>query len=118
MAYLGITDEIREDLKNRANSLDEVTRFPAFWASEGDWKPDEDNGGNLMDAFQTMIIHAECKENDKSIILFHAWPTDWDVKFKLYAPMNTTIKGELKNGKILYLYGTPESREKDVIIKM
>jgi len=116
MAYLGMTDELREDLKKRANSLDEVTRFPAFWAAENDWKPDEDNGGNLMNAFQTMIVQAECRENDKSIILFPAWPADWDVKFKLHAPMNTTIEGELKNGKIIYLNVNPKSREKDIII--
>jgi len=117
MAYLGMADELREDLKKRANSLDEETRFPAFWASESDWKPDEDNGGNLMNAFQTMIVHAEFKANDKSIILFPAWPDDWDVKFKLYAPLNTTIEGELKNGKIKYINVNPKYREKDLIIK-
>ncbi|MFY0654011.1 MAG: hypothetical protein JXQ96_18360 [Cyclobacteriaceae bacterium] len=117
MAYLGLTDEIREDLKKRANSLDEVTRFPAFWESASDWKPDEDNGGGLMNAFQAMIVQAECKEKDRSIILFPTWPADWDLKFKLHAPLNTTIEGELKNGKIKYLNVTPKSREKDIIIK-
>lgn len=117
MAYLGMADEIREDLKKRANSLDEVTRFPAFWAAAGDWKPDEDNGGNLMNAFQTMIVHAECTENDKTIILFPSWPADWDVRFKLHAPLNTTIEGELKDGKLIELNVTPKSREKDVIVK-
>lgn len=117
MAYLGLADSLRVDLKKRANSLDEVTRFPAFWAAGGDWKPDEDNGGNLMNAFQTMIIHAEYTENDQSIILFPAWPVDWDLKFKLNAPMNTTIEGELKDGKIKYLHVNPKSREKDIILK-
>jgi alpha-L-fucosidase 2 len=117
MAYLGRTDELRRDLKERANSLDEVTRFPAFWASAGDWKPDEDNGGNLMNAFQAMIVQAECTRDDKSILLFPAWPADWDVRFKLYAPLNTTIEGELKNGKLIYLNVNPKSREKDIIIE-
>jgi hypothetical protein len=117
MAYLGKRDEIVEDLKKRATALDEVTRFPAFWAAGGDWKPDEDNGGNLMNAFQAMVMQAECKENDHSIILFPAWPADWDVKFKLYAPLNTKIEGELKGGKIRYLNVSPKSREKDIIIK-
>jgi hypothetical protein len=117
MAYLGLADSLRVDLKKRANSLDEVTRFPAFWAAAGDWKPDEDNGGNLMNAFHTMIVHAECKENDKTIILFPSWPADWDVKFKLHAPLNTTIEGELKGGKLIELNVTPKSREKDVIVK-
>ncbi len=118
MAYLGKTDELRKDLKERANSLDEVTRFPAFWAAAGDWKPDEDNGGNLMNAFQAMVVQAECTKDDKSILLFPAWPADWDIKFKLHAPLNTTIEGELKSGKIKYLIVNPKSREKDVIIKI
>jgi hypothetical protein len=71
-----------------------------------------------MNAFQAMIVQAECQKNDKSIILFPAWPADWDVKFKLYAPYKTTIEGELKNGKIIYLNVNPKSREKDVIIKI
>ena len=115
MAYLGMTDEVRADMKERANSLDDVTRFPAFWAAGYDWKPDEDNGGNLMNTFQSMLIQAECTKNDKSIVLFPAWPADWDVEFKLHAPLNTTIEGKLKNGKIIYLIVNPASREKDLI---
>ena len=117
MAYLNMTGEIQEDFKKRVNSIDDVTRFPVFWVSESDWKSDEDNGGNLMNAFQAMIIQAECNENDKSIILFPAWPAAWDVKFKLHAPLNTTIEGELKSGKIKFLNINPKSREKNVIIK-
>lgn len=81
MAYLGMTDQLWEDLKVRANSLDKETRFPAFWASANDWKPDQDNGGNLMNAFQSMLVQAEYKDDDQSIILFPAWSEDWDVKF-------------------------------------
>jgi hypothetical protein len=118
MAYLGMADSLRRDLKERANSKDDVTRFPAFWAAENDWKPDEDNGGNLMNAFQTMIVQAECTRDDQSILLFPAWPAEWNVKFKLHAPLNTTIEGELKNGKITHLSVIPKTRAKDVIIKI
>jgi len=111
-----MTEEVREDLKKRAKSLDDETRFPAFWTAANDWKPDEDNGGNLMNIYQAMLMHAEYRGDDKSIILFPAWPEDWDVEFKLHAPLNTTIECVLENGKLKDLKVTPKSREKDIII--
>jgi hypothetical protein len=50
------------------------------------------------------------------ILLFPAWPKDWNVDFKLHAPYNTTVECSLKNGEITKLKVSPESRSKDVVI--
>jgi len=48
--------------------------------------------------------------------LLGAWPQTWDVRFKLYAPHNTTVEGTVVEGKVEKLAVLPESRKKDVVI--
>jgi len=55
---------------------------------------------------------------DDKIVLFPAWPKEWDVDFKLHAPGNTTVEAHLVNGKIEYLKVVPESRCKDLMIML
>lgn len=50
-----------------------------------------------------------------TILLFPAWPAEWDVHFKLHAPGNTTVEVIWKNGKLEKLDVRPLSRKKDVI---
>ncbi len=50
------------------------------------------------------------------IVLFPAWPKDWDVDFKLHAPKNTTVECSLENGEIVSLKVIPEHRSKDVVL--
>jgi hypothetical protein len=64
-----------------------------------------------------IIIQDECNKKDKSLIPFPARPADWNAKFKLHAPLNSTIEGELKNRKICYLNVFPELRGKDIIFE-
>ena len=52
------------------------------------------------------------------ILLFPAWPEDWDVDFKLHAPYKTTVEGVLKNGELVELRVIPENRRKNVIIHL
>ena len=53
----------------------------------------------------------------EKIYLFPAWPTDrWDVSFKLHVSGQTTLEGELKDGSLIHLTVTPESRQKDVVV--
>jgi hypothetical protein len=54
-------------------------------------------------------------DGDK-IYLLPAWPKTWNVKFKLAAPQNTIVKGEIRNGKIENLEVSPASRMKDLKI--
>ena len=111
MAYLGLTDEVRENLVGRARNKHKDSRFPAFWGPNFDWIPDQDHGGVLMKAFQSMLMQTE----GKKIFLLPAWPKEWNVDFKLHAPYKTVIQGRVENGKLLDLKVTPEDRRKDVV---
>lgn len=108
-ARLGLTDEAKKytTLKLQDGKL----RFPAFWGPGHDWVPDHNWGGSGMIALQEMLMQVD----DKKIYLIPAWPKEWNARFKLHAPYNTTVEAEVKNGKIVSLKVTPESRLKDVI---
>jgi alpha-L-fucosidase 2 len=110
-AMLGLTDEAREMLVRNASSKDAGSRFPAFWGPNYDWTPDHCHGGNILNTTQTMLMQCE----GKKILLFPAWPADWNVSFKLHAPFNTTVEGELHDGKVVSLKVTPPSRAADVV---
>lgn len=86
-------------------------RFPAFWGPGYDWTPDHNWGGSGMIGLQEMLLQVD----GKKIMLFPAWPKEWDVHFKLHAPYNTTVEAVLKNGKIESLVVLPEERRKDVV---
>jgi len=55
---------------------------------------------------------------DGKILLFPAWPREWNVHFKLHASKNTTVEAELKDGKVINLIVLPESRKKDIEIML
>lgn len=119
MAYLGLTDEARKYLVGRAAAHDKSQRFPAFWGPNYDWTPDQDHGGVLMKAYQSMLMQTEPTMGspyDGKIYLLPAWPRDWNVRFKLHAPQATILEGEYRDGKMIRLNVTPESRRRDVII--
>ena len=48
------------------------------------------------------------------ILLLPAWPREWNVSFRLHAPKNTVVEGEYRDGKMVRLEVTPESRRGDV----
>jgi hypothetical protein len=111
-ARLGLTSEAaRLTLLKMKNS---GRRFPAFWGPGYDWVPDHNWGGSGMIGMQEMLLQTD----GKKILLFPAWPKDWDVHFKLYAPYNTTIEAELKAGKMTMLKVLPESRKADVEVML
>ena len=114
MAYLGLTDQAKEYVVSRARSYDKNSRFPAFWGPNYDWVPDQDHGGVLMKAFQSMLMQVD--PYSKKIYLLPAWPNHWDVNFKLHAPYNTVIEGTVINGKIEKLNVTPATRRNDIEI--
>lgn len=110
-ACLGLTDEAK-----RMNSLklaDGPHRFPAFWGPGFDWTPDHNWGGSGMIGLQEMLLQTT---DDGKILLFPAWPANWDVHFKLYAQQQTTVEIELKDGRIIKLDVKPLSRIKDLRI--
>lgn len=107
-ARLGLTEEAEK--LTTLKLKDSGRRFPAFWGPGFDWTPDHNWGGSGMIGLQEMLMQVD----GKKLYLFPAWPKDWDVHFKLFAPYQTTVEGTLKNGKLIDLKVLPEARKTDV----
>ena len=107
-ACLGLTEEAKQLALLKL--ADGPYRFPAFWGPGFDWAPDHNRGGSGMIGLQEMLLQTV----GKRILLFPAWPREWDVHFKLHAPGQTTVEAKLESGKLAFLKVTPESRRKDV----
>ena len=110
-AMVGLENDARDDIVHNFSTPDPSFRFPGFYGPNFDWTPDQDHVGVPCIALQRMIM--QCEGDD--IILFPAWPADWDVSFKLHAPGNTLVECELKAGEISRLLVTPASRRSDII---
>lgn len=111
-AYLGLSDQARQDLVSRSRNYDRRQRFPAFWGPNYDWTPDQTHGGIMMKVLQSLLMQTD----GDYIYLLPAWPKDWDVDFKLHAPKKTVVQGAVRGGKITDLKVTPASRRSDVKI--
>ncbi|MEO7489731.1 MAG: DUF5703 domain-containing protein, partial [Ferruginibacter sp.] len=111
-AYLGLANEAARGVKKRMTDWNREYAFPAMWGSGDDGLPDFDHGGVGQLAMQAMLIQTV----GNKILLFPAWPKNWDVSFKFPASGNTTVEGELKDGKLQRLVVTPASRNKDVVV--
>ena len=110
-AYVGDTAQAREYVVQNFTRKNEGSRFPAFWGPNYDWVPDQDQGGVSQLALQSMLIQCD---GDK-IVLFPAWPKDWDVDFKLMAPKNTVIEGSYRKGEVQYIKVMPPVRTADLV---
>jgi hypothetical protein len=75
-------------------------------------RPDIDHGGSAMVGLQDMLMQSG---DDGKILLFPAWPKDWDCDFKLHAPHRTVVEGKVVDGRCIGLNVTPEERRKDVV---
>ncbi|RYX81994.1 hypothetical protein EON83_21445 [bacterium] len=111
-AYLGNAATAKRGVIDNFSIQDTTLRFPVFWAPSNDYAPDQDNGGNGLNALQLMLLQGE----DDKLILLPAWPTDWNAEFKLCAPRNTTVEAQVQNGKITSVKVTPASRRKDLFL--
>lgn len=109
-ACLGLTEEAKRLALSKLSNGPH--RFPAFWGPGYDWAPDHNWGGSGMIGLQEMLLQT----NGEQILLFPAWPKEWDIHFKLHAPGETTVEATLKDGKVTDLKVLPESRKKDIII--
>jgi hypothetical protein len=109
-ALLGLTETAREYVVQNFSHSHEGSRFPAFWGPNFDWIPDQDHGGVAMIALQKMLMQTV----DERVLLFPAWPRNWDVEFRLHAPQQTTVEGVYRDGKLLSLCVTPQERAADV----
>lgn len=112
-ACVGDVEGAAERIVARSQTFDKGSRFPAFWGPNFDWIPDQCHGGVNMIALQKMLLQTD--PFSATIHLFPAWPKEWDCSFKLHAPQRTVIQGVLKDGKLIDLKVTPESRRKDIV---
>ena len=74
-------------------------RFPTFWGPGHDWVPDHNWGGSGMIGLQEMLLQT----NGNKILLFPAWPKDWDVQFKVNITGREQISGNYTQQKGLVL---------------
>ena len=109
-ACLGLTEEAKRLTLQKMD--DGPHRFPAFWGPGFDWTPDHNWGGSGMIGLQEMLLQT----SGNSILLFPAWPAEWDVHVKLHAPNQTTVEVEVKEGNITRLEVIPATRQKDIVI--
>jgi hypothetical protein len=85
-ARLGLTEEAKELILKKFHNSSH--RFPAFWGPGYDWTPDHNWGGSAMIALQEMLLQTD----GKNVLVLPAWPSDWDVHFKLHAPYGNTVE--------------------------
>jgi hypothetical protein len=108
-ARLGLTDDARTVAGIKLG--DSGQRFPAFRHSD-DWAPDHNWLGVGLIGLQEMLMQTP---GDR-ILLFPAWPRDWNVNFKLHAPGRTIVAGRYRNGRLEALDVRPPARRGDVEI--
>lgn len=94
-ACLGLTDEARRLNLEKLGSG--PYRFPAFWDPGFDWAPDHNRGGAGMIGLQEMLLQETPKGE---LLLFPAWPKEWNTKFRLHATGGRIVEAEINNGKI------------------
>ena len=94
-ACLGLTDEARRLNLEKLGSG--PYRFPAFWDPGFDWAPDHNRGGAGMIGIQEMLLQ-ETPEGE--LLLFPAWPKEWNAKFRLHATGGRIVEAEKKKKKI------------------
>ncbi|MCC6580141.1 MAG: hypothetical protein IT440_06835 [Phycisphaeraceae bacterium] len=111
-AMLGLTDVARTAVTSSFMTFHPGSRFPAFWGPNYDWLPDQCHGGVAMIALQNMLMQTE----GRKILLLPAWPPCWNVTFKLHAPLQTVVEGEVKDGQLVNLKVTPPDRAADVVV--
>ena len=94
-ACLGLTEEARR--LNVEKLSDGPYRFPAFWDPGFDWAPDHNRGGAGMIGLQEMLLQETA---DGQLLLFPAWPREWNCRFRLHATDGRTVEASIQEGKI------------------
>ena len=109
-ARLGLTEEAAT--LTAAKLDDSGRRYPTFWGPGHDWAPDHNWGGSGMIGLQEMLMQTP----GDAILLFPAWPRDWDVDFRLVAPHATRVEGSLRDGRLVALTLDPVSARHRVVL--
>ena len=110
-ALLGLGDDAARMVVGNFSRKNPECRFPAFWGPNFDWTPDQDHGCVPMIALQRMLLQAD----DGKIHVLPAWPSRWNVQFKLHAPERTTVEAVFRDGKLQQCEVSPARRAKDLV---
>jgi hypothetical protein len=92
---LGLTEDAKRMVTHNFTTKHTKSRFPAFWGPNYDWVPDQDHGTVNMRALQNMLVQSE---NDR-VLLFPAWPKNWNVAFKMHVQGQQIIQGNYDMSK-------------------
>jgi alpha-L-fucosidase 2 len=111
-AYAGNAAEAQEGLIHRFQHASVQCRFPLYGSARPDSCPDLDHFGSGSTAFQRMLV----QETGDKILLLPAWPSDWDVDFKLHLSQQTTLSGQVVDGELVDWNIEPASRKADVVV--
>ena len=114
-AMLNMTDAASSMLAQRAAAAPaKGFRFGGFAAHYQDYEPSLDHYGFMRTGLDYMLM-APLDDDKRSMLLFPTFPTaKWDVRFKMHAPLNTTIEASCQGGKLEYLIVTPPERKADI----
>ena len=111
-AYAGKAAEAAAGLVRRARIASTMCRFPMYGREGPDSCPDFDQFGAGSIALQRMLV----QEAGDKIYLLPAWPSDWDVDFKLHLTGGATLTGTVKDGKLLAWDIQPPARRDHVVV--
>ena len=111
-ALLGSTDMAAAQLLERAATPPAAGyRFQAFAPHMQDFDPSADHFANFARALQDMLIQSGDDGFDATtVVLFPAWPCGWDVDFKLWGPLATSVEVSYSAGKLVSLTVEPPAR--------
>jgi hypothetical protein len=111
-ALLGITPTAKSMVVSRADTGPAPGyRFPAFAPHEQDYEPSADHYANMNSAVNWMLLQSgDDGYTNSSIVLFSAWPCEWDVDFRLWGPQNTVVEVVYRSGALVSLVVTPPER--------
>ncbi|MBO4608052.1 MAG: hypothetical protein J5682_09155 [Prevotella sp.] len=94
-ACLGLTEEAQRLCQEKF--ADGPYRFPAFWDPGFDWAPDLNRGGSAMIGLQEMLLQ---ETPTGELLLFPAWPKEWNVSFRLRATSGRIVEAHIVNGTV------------------
>ena len=95
-ATLGLTDYTSKVIVSKVNNTNPNHRFQAIWGPNFDWTPDQDHGSNMLATLQTMLLQSY----DDTLYVLPAFPADWNVSFRLFAPGNAQVTCEYRDGEL------------------
>ena len=103
-ALLGHTGEAKKMVVQNFTTKHSGSKFPVFWGPNYDWIPDQDHGSVTARAIQNMLVQSEKDE----VLLFPAWPKEWNVAFRVSIPGNRILEGTYDQKSGVRLAGRPD----------